>query len=107
MSLISTPQKLGDYYTLAGAANALGLSYWTVYRYVRLSRVPVLKLGRLTLVRLEDVRLLGMSHTPTPAGTEAGGTGGARRERCPECGESALVYEEGCQKCYACGYSAC
>ncbi|HEY7350926.1 MAG TPA: hypothetical protein VH599_21635 [Ktedonobacterales bacterium] len=26
---------------------------------------------------------------------------------CPECGSNALVYEEGCQKCYACGYSAC
>jgi len=26
---------------------------------------------------------------------------------CPECGEAALVNEEGCKKCYACGYSEC
>ncbi len=26
---------------------------------------------------------------------------------CPECGTGSLAYEEGCQKCYACGYSAC
>ncbi len=26
---------------------------------------------------------------------------------CPECGQAALVNEEGCKKCYACGYSEC
>lgn len=26
---------------------------------------------------------------------------------CPSCGSSALVYEEGCAKCYACGHSEC
>jgi ribonucleoside-diphosphate reductase alpha chain len=26
---------------------------------------------------------------------------------CPECGVAALVNEEGCRKCYACGYSEC
>jgi ribonucleoside-diphosphate reductase alpha chain len=26
---------------------------------------------------------------------------------CPECGEAAVVYEEGCRKCYACAYSEC
>jgi ribonucleoside-diphosphate reductase alpha chain len=26
---------------------------------------------------------------------------------CPECGEAAVVREEGCRKCYACGYSEC
>lgn len=26
---------------------------------------------------------------------------------CPECGAGSLAYEEGCQKCYSCGYSAC
>ena len=26
---------------------------------------------------------------------------------CSECGEAALVNEEGCRKCYACGYSEC
>jgi ribonucleoside-diphosphate reductase alpha chain len=26
---------------------------------------------------------------------------------CPDCGEAAVVREEGCRKCYACGYSEC
>lgn len=26
---------------------------------------------------------------------------------CPDCGQAALVSEEGCRKCYACGYSEC
>jgi ribonucleotide reductase alpha subunit len=26
---------------------------------------------------------------------------------CPECGEAAMVNEEGCRKCYSCGYSEC
>jgi len=26
---------------------------------------------------------------------------------CPECGHAALVNEEGCRRCYTCGYSEC
>jgi ribonucleoside-diphosphate reductase alpha chain len=26
---------------------------------------------------------------------------------CPECGHATLVYEEGCHKCYSCGFSEC
>ncbi len=26
---------------------------------------------------------------------------------CPACGASALIFEEGCEKCHACGYSEC
>ncbi len=26
---------------------------------------------------------------------------------CPSCGEATLVHEEGCKKCYGCGYSEC
>jgi len=26
---------------------------------------------------------------------------------CPECGASSFAYEEGCKKCYSCGYSEC
>lgn len=26
---------------------------------------------------------------------------------CPECGAAAFVYEEGCKKCYSCGFSEC
>ena len=33
---------------------------------------------------------------PTPQGSN-----------CPECESGSIVYEEGCQKCYSCGWSAC
>lgn len=26
---------------------------------------------------------------------------------CPECGQASFVFEEGCKKCYSCGYSMC
>ena len=30
-----------------------------------------------------------------------------KRGLCPECGHASLVNEEGCRKCYSCGYSEC
>ena len=32
---------------------------------------------------------------------------GSVEELCPECGMASLVNEEGCRKCYSCGYSEC
>lgn len=32
---------------------------------------------------------------------------GAVGDICPDCGHAALVHEEGCLKCHACGYSEC
>ena len=26
---------------------------------------------------------------------------------CPECGQATFVYEEGCKKCYGCGFNEC
>lgn len=26
---------------------------------------------------------------------------------CPECGNFTLAYEEGCRKCYSCGFTEC
>lgn len=41
----------------------------------------------------------------------AGGAPSAKRPKlgdlCPECGAATLVNEEGCRKCYSCGYSQC
>ena len=30
-----------------------------------------------------------------------------KMDLCPKCGEASFVFEEGCKKCYACGYSEC
>ena len=32
---------------------------------------------------------------------------GAAADICPNCGDSAFIRVEGCQTCYACGYSEC
>jgi ribonucleoside-diphosphate reductase alpha chain len=34
-------------------------------------------------------------------------TRGRTGDFCPNCGQMALVNEEGCRKCYNCGYSSC
>ena len=52
---------------------------------------------------------------------DEGGAGGAGRgdfepasspmlkigDICPECGQASVINEEGCRKCYSCGYSEC
>jgi ribonucleoside-diphosphate reductase alpha chain len=54
-----------------------------------------------------------------PANGVANGTGGGMLapgglvsyrvtgNLCPQCGSTTLVYEEGCKKCYSCGYTEC
>lgn len=52
-----------------------------------------------------------IGHTPAqpPRSAESSATQLPMRigDLCPECGEAALVSEEGCRKCYACGFSEC
>ncbi len=43
---------------------------------------------------------LGLGGADNPAAFKIG-------DLCPECGQAAVVNEEGCCKCYACGYSEC
>ena len=51
---------LGSYYTLRGAAEALGVSYWTVYRYIRQAHIPTLRVGQTLLVNLSDLAELDL-----------------------------------------------
>ncbi|MBI5812813.1 MAG: ribonucleoside-diphosphate reductase [Meiothermus silvanus] len=44
---------------------------------------------------------------PVPRGIFPAQPQGAGAGACPECGEASLVREEGCMKCYSCGYSKC
>ncbi|MDO9302238.1 MAG: adenosylcobalamin-dependent ribonucleoside-diphosphate reductase, partial [Anaerolineales bacterium] len=49
----------------------------------------------------EEVKSNGNGHeSHAPAAMKIG-------DICPECGEAAVVNEEGCRKCYACGFSEC
>lgn len=42
-----------------------------------------------------------------PSGVSVEGMDGMSRDRCPVCEERAVIREEGCLKCQACGYSKC
>jgi ribonucleoside-diphosphate reductase alpha chain len=55
------------------------------------------------IVKIEQLTL------QTPSGTLSmtEGTATGLYDICPECGGASLAYEEGCKKCYACGYSEC
>lgn len=44
---------------------------------------------------------------PTPAEVHGVSVDGMAREKCPVCEEKAVIREEGCLKCQACGYSKC
>jgi hypothetical protein len=111
-------QSIGDYYTLQGAAEALGVSYWQVWRAVRQQQTPTLLLGQTRLVLLEDVQAAMPADArdqrdqpaapePPPAASPSASAWRVLGQLCPQCESRALVYEEGCKKCYACGYAAC
>jgi ribonucleoside-diphosphate reductase alpha chain len=55
------------------------------------------------IVKLEQLSLQTSSGELSVA--EATATG--LYDICPDCGGASLAYEEGCKKCYACGYSEC
>lgn len=73
-------------------------------------------------INQREERLSGAVQSPSPAESGNNGHGSLQIEAvgettppppqkigdlCPECGQAAVVNEEGCRKCYACGYSEC
>ncbi len=42
-----------------------------------------------------------------PPAVEASPEAAASFDICPDCGVASFAYEEGCKKCYSCGYSEC
>jgi ribonucleoside-diphosphate reductase alpha chain len=55
------------------------------------------------IVKIEQLSL----KTPTGSLSVEEGTATGLYDICPECGGASLAYEEGCKKCYSCGYSEC
>ncbi len=51
---------------------------------------------------------IGQAKAEAPAAPVAVGRGKATAgDICPECGQATFVYEEGCKKCYGCGFNEC
>ncbi|MBK7450531.1 MAG: hypothetical protein IPJ47_14380 [Anaerolineales bacterium] len=55
-------------------------------------------------ISVEEVKSNGGNHVPAESTSAPKMKIG---DICPECGEAAVINEEGCRKCYACGYSEC
>jgi ribonucleoside-diphosphate reductase alpha chain len=49
----------------------------------------------------------GNGHHPAVSGPQPTAPHMKIGDLCPECGQAAVVNEEGCRKCYACGFSEC
>jgi ribonucleoside-diphosphate reductase alpha chain len=48
-----------------------------------------------------------VSQVTQPSLMPATATAPAHFDICPDCGNTTLANEEGCSKCYSCGYAAC
>jgi ribonucleoside-diphosphate reductase alpha chain len=55
------------------------------------------------IVKIEQLSL----QTPNGSLSTTEETATSLYDLCPECGAASFAYEEGCKKCYACGYSEC
>ncbi|WP_404380597.1 adenosylcobalamin-dependent ribonucleoside-diphosphate reductase [Caenispirillum salinarum] len=63
---------------------------------------------RIGFLKEDDLPRLGLANGNGVGPGGADGSGGAARLRtCPKCGQPALVRQEGCDTCTACGYSRC
>lgn len=60
--------------------------------------------GKTTPPEGQTSLLVQAASQPVPSPVEKGHQIG---DLCPDCGQAAVVNEEGCRKCYACGYSEC
>jgi ribonucleoside-diphosphate reductase alpha chain len=57
---------------------------------------------------LEETEAAQMNLAPEDTDALSNNTNLARiGDLCPECGVAAVINEEGCRKCYSCGYSEC
>ena len=50
-----TTQHVGEFFTIQGAAQKLGSTFWRVYGYIQRHHVPTIRVGKSLLVRLADL----------------------------------------------------
>jgi ribonucleoside-diphosphate reductase alpha chain len=55
------------------------------------------------IIKIEQLSL----QTPNGSLSTTDETATSLYDLCPECGAASFAYEEGCKKCYACGYAEC
>ncbi|RMH00761.1 MAG: adenosylcobalamin-dependent ribonucleoside-diphosphate reductase [Planctomycetota bacterium] len=100
-SSLTVPSKDGRIMSLAdGLAKALRKYRWCKQKF----GLKAILLGE---VDPAEMALPGSAGSgPARSGRAGTGTGGAFKVKCPAC-NGVLTFEEGCCKCYSCGYSQC
>lgn len=59
------------------------------------------------IVEMQQLSLVGKAAGIFTEGSSVSDSGTGLYDICPKCGAGSLAYEEGCRKCYSCGYSEC
>lgn len=90
-----------------GHSNGNGLSNGHANGNVIKAEEAHLPQPEASTVKEEVVKLEQLTLSPSPSGELSQGASTGLYDICPDCGAASLAYEEGCKKCYACGYSEC
>lgn len=94
---------LSRHYGLRGLKNADS----TISNGALRAETPLVLSGNITL----QAGAVKTAHNPdlslAPALKASSVSPSTHTDICPECGVAALVHEEGCSKCYACGHAEC
>ena len=103
-SSLTVPSKDGRIMSLAdGLAKAIRKYLWAKKEH----GLKAILLGEVEPTAMSQRGASGAQAKAVRPGNKLGsGTGGAFKVKCPAC-EGVLTFEEGCCKCYACGYSQC
>lgn len=81
----------------------------TLLDYVRERRERIAAEEAFRTAASGPISRAGETRESGPAGVLNEDSAGFMRigDLCPECGEASVINEEGCRKCYSCGYSEC
>lgn len=81
----------------------------TLLDYVRERRERIAAEEAFRTAASGPISRAGETRESGPAGALNEDSAGFMRigDLCPECGEASVINEEGCRKCYSCGYSEC
>lgn len=81
----------------------------TLLDYVRERRERIASEEAFRTAASGPISRAGETRESGPAGALNEDSAGFMRigDLCPECGEASVINEEGCRKCYSCGYSEC
>lgn len=52
---MASVQAIGEYVTIQGAAEKLGMTFWQTYGFIKRNNVPTIRIGKAIMVKLSDL----------------------------------------------------